>query len=295
MIRMMAADYTVRELCEAFDVSRSGYYAWRQGKHGVRARANAELTERIAAIHLRSRGCYGSPRITHALAQEGMQCGHNRVARLMRQCGLRGVQRGRFRPKTTDSRHNGPIAPNRLKEIPAVRKPNQVWVADITYIPIQEGWAYLAAFMDLGTRTIKGWSFEETMSADLVVSAFQKAQFRYQPGPGLIVHSDRGSQYASTAFRRALATYHALPSMGRRGNCYDNAAMESFWATLKAELRITRPFASKDEARYAIFDYIETFYNRRRLHSAIDYLAPLEYETKLTAKTNCDCVSENSG
>ena len=295
MIRRLATAYTIRELCEALEVSRSGYYAWRRGGRGQRARANADLGERIAAIHKRSRGTYGSPRITRALAAQGVRCGRHRVARLMRARGLRGVQRGRFRPKTTDSRHDGPIAPNRLQEGAEVTRPNQVWASDITYIPTREGWTYLAAFLDLGSRAAKGWSLHDSLKSDLVQEAFRQAVFRHKPGPGLIVHSDRGCQYASAAFRDQLRTHQALPSMGRTGNCYDNATMESFWATLKSELRITEPFETKDEARRAIFDYIETFYNRRRLHSAIGYQAPLGYEAQLTTNATCPYVSANSG
>jgi len=295
MIRTMATDYRIGELCETFEVSRSGYYAWRRGGRGKRAQANAELGERIAAIHGQSRGTYGSPRITRELAVQGIRCGRNRVARIMRDKGLRGVQRGRFRPRTTESRHDGVIAPNRLQDAPEVTKPNQVWVSDITYIPTREGWTYLSAFMDLGTRTVKGWSVNDSLKSKLVVDAFLQAVFRHGPGPGLIVHSDRGSQYASAAFRQQLEAHHALPSMGRTGTCYDNAAMESLWATLKAELQIARPFNSKQEARLAIFDYIETFYNRRRLHSAIGYRAPIDFEAQLMAHTIHPRVSANSG
>ena len=295
MIRTMATEYTVCELCETLEVSSSGYYAWRSGGRGKRGRANAELAERIAVIHKESRGNYGSPRVTKALAAQGIGCGHNRVARIMREQGLRGVQRGRYHPKTTDSRHNGPIAPNRLQEGIAVTGPNQVWVSDITYIPTNEGWMYLAAFMDLETRTVKGWSLKNSLKSELVVDAFLQAMFRHKPGPGLLVHSDRGSQYASTIFRKKLEVHKALQSMSRKGNCYDNAAMESFWATLKSELQITHPFKTEEEARLAIFDYIETFYNRCRLHSAIGYRAPLDFEAQLMAETTRPLVSANSG
>ncbi len=295
MIRTMATDYAVGERCEAFGVSRSGYYGWRRGGRGNRAQANRDLGERIAVIHEQSRGSYGSPRVTRALAAQGIRCGHNRVARLMREQGIRGVQRGRFHPRTTDSRHDGPIAPNRLQDAPALTQPNQVWVSDITYLPTREGWTYLSAFMDLGTRTVKGWSVNDSLHAQLVVDAFLQGVCRHKPGPGLIVHSDRGSQYASAAFREHLEAHNALASMGRAGNCYDNAAMESFWATLKAELQLTRPFNTKKEARLAIFDYIESFYNRRRLHSAIGYRAPSDFETQLRADTIHPCVSANSG
>jgi len=295
MISAMATDYTICELCEAFKVSRSGYYAWRAGGRGTRVRANAELGERIARIHGESRKTYGSPRITEALWAEGIRCGHNRVARIMRKRGLRGVQKGRFRPKTTDSRHTCAIAPNRIQGDLELTKPNQVWVSDITYIPTQEGWTYLAAFMDLGTRAVKGWRLKDSLKSDLVVDAFLQAVFRHKPSSKLIVHSDRGSQYASTPFLQKLKEHKALPSMGRTGNCYDNAAMESFWATLKAELHIDKPFETKEEARLAIFDYIETFYNRRRLHSAIGYRTPVDFEEQLMAKSTYPGLSEISG
>jgi len=295
MICTMATDYTIRELCETFEVSRSGYYGWRNGGRGSRAKANQELAERIVQVHEQSRGTYGSPRVTKALAAQGIGCGHNRVARIMREQGLRGVQRGRFRPKTTDSRHDGPIAPNRLRESVTLTGPNQVWVSDITYIPTREGWVYLAAFMDLETRTVKGWSLKDSLKSELVVEAFLQAVFRHRPEAGLIVHSDRGCQYASTMFRKKLEAHKALPSMSRKGNCYDNAAMESFWATLKAELQITHPFETKEKARLAIFDYIENFYNRHRLHSAIGYRAPIDFEAHLVANTTYPLVSANSG
>lgn len=286
MIATLAADYTIRELCKTLGVSRSGYYAWRAGGRSKRAAANAALVQRIAEVHRQNRGVYGSPRITRALRGEGVSCSRKRVARLMRQMGVRGVQLSRFRPKTTLSRHDGVIAPNRLAPGLHVRRPHQVWVADITYIATREGWTYLAAFMDLCSRAICGWALMDSMRADLVTRAFDQAVRRHRPAPGLIVHSDRGIQYASTAFRNRLERYGALPSMSRTGNCYDNAAMESFWATLKRELGITKPFPTKEETRLAIFDYIETFYNRTRLHSAIGYQAPLDYETNFTKQNN---------
>jgi transposase InsO family protein len=214
---------------------------------------------------------------------------------MMRDQGLRGVQKGRFRPKTTDSRHNRPVAPNRLQDGVEVTGSNQVWVSDITSIPTLEGWTFLSAFMDLGTRAVKGWALDDSLKSDLVVNAFLKAVFRYRPGPGLIVHSDRGCQYAGRKFRKHLRQHRALASMGRTGNCYDNAAMESFWATLKAEMHIDQPFNTKEEARLAVFDYIETFYNRRRLHSAIGYRSPIDFENQLMANTIYPYVSENSG
>jgi len=283
MIKTLATKHAVAELCGLFDVSSSGYYAWTRRKPGKRQVANQALAAQIQQAHASSRKTYGSPRITETLRQQGLKCGKKRVARIMRQKGLHGVQKARYRPRTTDSRHDLPISPNRLAALPAVERINQVWVSDITYIPTQEGWMYLAAFMDRKSRKIKGWTIRDHMRTELVESAFLQAVFRERPAPGLIVHSDRGSQYASREFRSLLDRHRTLSSMSAKGNCYDNAAMESFWATLKADLGISQPFKTKEDARRAIFDYIEVFYNRRRIHSAIGDLSPLDYELKQSA------------
>jgi len=271
------------ELCALFGVSSSGYYAWRNRKPGKRAEANLELARKIRQVHQASRKTYGSSRITPALRAQGIRCGRKRVARLMRENGLRGAQKARFRPRTTDSRHRLPISPNRLKSLPNLDRLNQVWVSDITYIPTLEGWMYLAAFLDLRSRKIKGWALRDHMKSELVEDAFLQAVFRDRSAPGLIVHSDRGSQYAGHRFQSLLQGHRALGSMSGKGNCYDNAAMESFWATLKTELAITKPFPTKQEARLAIFDYIETFYNRVRIHSSLEYRSPLDFEALCSA------------
>lgn len=283
MIKSLATTHEVSDLCELFEVSSSGYYAWANRKPGKRAVANQSLATQIQEIHASNRKVYGSPRIVKALHCQGVKCSRKRVARLMKQKGLHGAQKARFRPRTTDSRHDLPISPNRLAELPGVDRINQVWVSDITYIPTLEGWLYLAAFMDLKSRKIKGWTIRDHMRTELVETAFRQAVFRAGPVPGLIAHSDRGSQYASRDFRRLLEHHQVLSSMSAKGNCYDNAAMESFWATLKSELGVTKPFRTKEEARLAIFDYIEVFYNRRRIHSAIGGLSPLDYEKQLVA------------
>jgi len=275
--------HSVHELCDLFGVSASGYYAWRDRKPGKRAVADQSLSGQIQEVHAGSRKVYGSPRIVKALRKQGVKCSRKRVARLMKQKGLHGAQKARFRPRTTDSRHGLPISPNRLVALPSVERVNQVWVSDITYLPTQEGWLYLAAFMDLKSRKIKGWTIRDHMRTELVETAFRQAVYREGPVPGLIAHSDRGSQYASREFRHLLDRHQVLSSMSAKGNCYDNAAMESFWATLKSELGIKKPFTTKEEARLAIFDYIEVFYNRRRIHSAIGDLSPLDYEMKLVA------------
>lgn len=284
MIREQAtAGHSVQELCDLFKVSTSGYYAWRDRKPGKRAVSDQALGGQIQEVHAGSRKVYGSPRIVKALRKQGVKCSRKRVARLMKQKGIHGAQKARFRPRTTDSRHDLPISPNRLAELATVDRINQVWVSDITYIPTLEGWLYLAAFMDLKSRKIKGWTIREHMRTELVETAFRQALYREGPVPGLIAHSDRGSQYASREFRRLLEQHHVLSSMSAKGNCYDNAAMESFWATLKSELGIKKPFHTKEEARLAIFDYIEVFYNRRRIHSAIGDSSPLDYELKFAA------------
>lgn len=295
MIRMLAATYTIAELCRTLEVSTSGYYRWIKGGRGQRAKANRELGARIKQIHKESRGTYGCPRIIKDLHELGIRCGHNRVARLMRELGLKGVQKARFRPKTTNSKHDLAVSPNRLADIEELSRPDEVYVTDITYIPIRKGWAYLCAVMDLCTRTIKGWAIRERMNADLVVDALTAAAFKYKPSPGLVVHSDRGSQYASNDFHKILKKLKALGSMGRTGCCYDNAAMESFWSTLKAEMNISEPFNSLEEARIAIFDYIDTFYNQRRRHSSLDYMSPFDFEAILLSSSNDPHLSEISG
>ena len=206
MIKEMAANYNVSEMCELLGVSSSGYYAWRDRGPSIHAQEDQQIGEQIKVIHEMSRGIYGCPRITRALRQQGTRCGKKRVARIMRSQGLKGSQKARFRPRTTNSDHDSPISPNRLRSISEVNKPNQVWVSDITYIPTREGWRYLAAVMDLGTRNIKGWRLKNTLKTDLVADAFLQAAFKYRPQPGLIMHSDRGIQYASEQFTTLINT-----------------------------------------------------------------------------------------
>lgn len=278
----MKAEHPIRSLCEALEVSTSGYYDWchRAAQPGPRAQQNALLMVEITRIHQESRATYGSPRIRQELLKEGRPHGRNRIARLMRQQDLSGRARGRFKVRTTDSNHDHPIAPNRLAELPAPLTPNQIWVGDITYIRTGEGWLYLAGIMDAYSRRIIGWAMDQNIDTRLVLSAWHMAQIQRQPPPELVFHSDRGCQYASADFRRALADGKALPSMSRKGNCYDNAAMESFWSTLKLELIYRRDFKTRAEARLAIFDFIETFYNRRRRHSSLNYLCPVDFENQ---------------
>jgi putative transposase len=285
-MKSLATEYPVTELCEVLGLSRSGYYDWLKRRPSARAQANQQLTSRIAAIHEENRQCYGSPRMTHALRKEGMRVGKNRVARLMKSHGIQAERKRPFRPRTTDSRHQERIAPNRLKQIVAPDRPDQVWVADITYIWTATGWVYLAAIMDLCTRRILGWSLSDRLEVNLVKQALSQALAVRRPAPGLVHHSDRGVQYASSAFRALLACWKIQPSMSGLAHCYDNAAMESFWSTLKNELVHRQTFQDFQQARLCLFDYIESFYNRKRLHSALGYQSPVEFETKTLYKNN---------
>ena len=278
----MKTQHPIRALCAAFEVSPSGYYDWgqRQTQPGPRAQANALLSELILQIHRDSHKTYGSPRIQAELAKVGRAHGRNRIARLMRQQDLWGRAKGRFRVRTTDSNHDQPIAPNRLAQLPAPNAPNQIWVGDITYIPTEEGWLYLAGVMDRYSRRIVGWAMDPNIDTQLILAAWNMARTQRQPAPGLVFHSDRGCQYASAAFRQALAHTQSLPSMSRKACCYDNAAMESFWSTLKHELVYRRSFKTRAQARQAIFEFIEAFYNRRRSHSSLGYLCPVDFENQ---------------
>ena len=279
MIEAMEDAYPVSDLCAAFDVSRAGFYSWRQRGPSERDRTDEAMGVEIDALFVRHRRTYGSPRLHRALRRAGHACGRHRVARIMRRRGLAGRVRGRRRPWTTDSDHTQPIAPNRLgqREAP-VERPNEVWAADITYVPTSEGWLYLAGVLDLGSRRVVGWAMGESLETSLPMDALRMALRQRQPTGGLLHHSDRGCQYASEAYRAHLAAWNVTPSMSRRGNCYDNAAMESFWSTLKEELVHRTHFESRAQAASAIFDYIEIFYNRERLHSALGFMSPVEFE-----------------
>jgi transposase InsO family protein len=285
-MKPLAADYPIEDLAWAMDVSRSGYYRWLKAPESKRAESSRHLTEHIHRIHLENRKCYGSPRMFHELRRQGIQTSENRVARLMKAAGIKARSKRAFRPRTTDSNHPNPIAPNRLKVMDRPTAPNQVWVADITYVWTREGWVYLAAVMDLFSRKIVGWALSRTLETSLVKEALQRALASRRPVSGLLHHSDRGSQYASSAFRALLHTWQIKPSMSGPACCYDNAAMESFWSTLKTEIQQSGPFQTIQTVRGAIFDYIETFYNPKRLHSALDYQSPVDFETKINYKQN---------
>jgi|HubBroStandDraft_6_1064221.scaffolds.fasta_scaffold238373_2 putative transposase len=274
----MASDYTLKDLCAALRVPRSSYYAWRRRVPGRRAQANQSLRSALTGLFKDYRAIYGSPRLTVCLRRLGIPCSRNRVARQMRALNLSARQKRAFRPKTTNANHPHPIAPNVLASTPPPKAANRIWVSDITYVFTRQGWLYLAAVMDLYSRKIIGWATASHLKTSLVATALQNASASRYPEPGLLHHSDRGCQYASTDYRSLLSSLKALPSMSGKGNCYDNATMESFWSTLKTEWLHRRRFQTHHQARSAIFDYIETFYNPKRLHSALGYLSPVEYE-----------------
>jgi putative transposase len=273
----MAADFPVQTLCNFFGVSRSGYYAWRDRSPGQRAQEQVRLLADLQRAHQQSRHTYGSPRLCAALRQQGWKVGENRVARIMREHGIVGLQKRRFRSKAAAA---GPLrAPNRLAQQGPPERPDQAWVADITYLPTRSGWIYLAAVMDLFSRKIVGWSLKERMDSSLVKEALAKAWQMRRPQPGLLHHSDKGSQYTSSAFAALLLNLKIQPSLTGSQHCYENAHMESFWSKLKNELEIHRcPFGSRAQAELEIFDYIETFYNTRRLHSSLAFKSPDQFE-----------------
>ena len=264
-------------MCKLLGVSRSGFYAWLGRGESPRAKANRELLADVRRIHKESRGTYGAPRI-HAVLRKVKRVGRNRVARLLAKDGLSGQARRRFRVQTTDSNHGEPIAPNLLKEAGPPAEQNTVWVADITYVATDEGWLYLAAIMDLHSRKIVGWAMRDNMRAGLALGALDMALKPREPRAGLIHHSDRGSQYASQIYRSALRSKGLRASMSGKGNCYDNAAMESFFRSLKTELVYRTRYRTRREAQSEVFDWIEGFYNRTRLHSSLGYRSPADFE-----------------
>ena len=271
-------EFPVTRMCQVLEVSASGYYAWRRRPVSQREQDNQELLAQIKEVHAASRKTYGSPRVHAELVQQGTQCNKKRVERLMRVNDIRGKQRGRRRVKTTDSAHDLPVAPNVLNRQFEADAPNQKWVTDITYIPTDEGWLYLAAVLDLFSRRVIGWSMARTLCTSLVKNALRMAIADRHPQAGLLHHSDRGSQYASADYQSLMDAHEMVVSMSRTGNCYDNAPMESFFGTLKCELVHDRHYGTHAEARQDIFEYIEVFYNRKRRHSSLGYLSPVEYE-----------------
>lgn len=270
-------DLPMTRLCKVLDVSPSGYYAWRQRPASAREMANRELVKKIEVVYNDSYGTYGSPRIYRELQAQGVACSENRVARLMRLYHIRAKQTRRCKVTTKRNKCH-PVAPNVLKRDFTADRPDQKWLSDITYIPTLEGWLYLAVILDLYARRIVGWSMSDRMTTTLTLDALQMAILHRQPGPGLIHHSDQGSQYTDQAYQSVLENYGIRVSMNSVGSWYDNAPMESFIGTLKSELVHHRLYRTRDEARPDLFFYIEAFYNQRRRHSSLDYLSPEAYE-----------------
>ena len=271
------AHFPVDFMCQQLGVSRSGYYAWKERPESERDKADRDLAEVVTRIHRDSRGTYGSPRVHAELRARGQRVSRKRVARLMNENDIAARKRRRF-VRTTDSRHDQPVAPNILERNFSPGQPNSTWATDMTYVWTGQGWLYLAVVMDLFSRKVVGWSMSERIDRHLVLNALDMALKGRQPPQGLLHHSDRGSQYASTDYQQALAARGIQCSMSRKGNCWDNAVVESFFSSLKQELVYTTDFATHEQARLALFEYIEVFYNRQRRHSSLGYVSPVDFE-----------------
>jgi len=280
-IKAHQSDWPVSLLCRVLQVSRSGFYAWRERPVSARQQFRQELAQTIRQVHQECRGVYGSPRLTVELNERGIAACENTVAKAMRESGVRAQRRRRFVPQTTDANHRHPIAANVLDRGFDAPMPNQKWVCDITYIRTDEGWLYLAGVMDLCSRKIVGWAMDQHMRADLVSQALEMALITRRPEPGLLHHSDRGVQYACENYRQLLHSHGIQCSMSRTGNCWDNAVMESFWSTLKREQVNESTYATRAQAKASLFDYIEVFYNRKRRHSALGFISPEQFEASL--------------
>jgi transposase InsO family protein len=282
-IREHAKEFRVALMCRVLGVARSGYYAWLKRKPSARALQEERLRVEVRAIHRASRGNYGSPRIFQELKARGERVSEKRIARLMREAALRGKKRRRFR-RTADSSSAQRIAPNVLERrfsVQEVEGIDRVWVTDITYVPTRQGWLYLAVVLDLASRKVVGWAMGATLESELAVSALEAALQQRRPAPGLLHHSDRGAQYTSWDYQERLEACRAVVSMSRKGNCWDNAVAESFFATLEVELIEDADWRTHAEARQAIFEYIEVWYNRQRRHSSLGYVSPAEHERRL--------------
>jgi transposase InsO family protein len=274
--------FHVTRMCRQLEVSRTGYCQWRTRAPSDRAIANAALDAQVAALHAGSKRSYGRPRIVRGLREQGVQVGHERVRNSLKRQDLRSVYKRPYRV-TTDSAHHKPIAPNVLDRRVDGWRVNQAWVADITYVATNQGWLYLACVMDLASRRIVGWSMSERITADLVCRALSSAYWQRKPAAGLIMHSDRGSQYASASHRQLIKDYRMIQSMSRRANCWDNSAMESFFKTLKVERTHLLRYDTRALAKLDIVDWIEGFYNHSRMHSSIGYKTPVNAESSLRA------------
>ena len=282
-VQSLTGRFPVAALCRAVRISTSGYYAWRKREPSERQKQNQALLSQIRQFFVRSKQTYGSPRIWKDLQEARISGGKHRVARLMRRAGLRAVVAPRFRV-TTDSKHPLPVAENLLGRNFGAGEANVNWAADITYLWTGEGWLYLAVVLDLFSRRVVGWSMQASRDRALVVNALRSTLCQRHPAPGLLHHSDRGSQYASGDFQALLSEQDILCSMSRRGNCWDNAPVESFFGTLKQELVNRRRFSTREAARNEVFEYIEVWYNRQRRHSSLGYLSPAEFERKALAE-----------
>ena len=271
--------FPVSAMCRVLGVTRSGFYAWQTRPRPARAKSDAQLTATVAAVHSRSRRTYGSPRVHRELLARGVRVSKKRVERLMRENGIQGRTKRRFK-HTTDSKHGSPIARNVLAREFFVTQPNSAWVTDVTAIATGEGWLYLAPMLDLHSRRVVGWAVSESNDTELALDVLRKALRARRPPPGLLHHSDRGSPYASDDYRAELRAQGLRQSMSRKGNCWDNAVAESFFATLRAELVDHDHYATRDAAAKAIGDYIDNFYNIERRHSHLDYLNPIEFELR---------------
>ena len=282
-IKNNIGEFSIKELCRTLEVSESGYYEWSQEKMGIRALENQRLLGKIKLIHMNKKGRYGSPRIHAELKAQGEHCSRKRVARLMNKNGIEAKHKRKFKA-TTDSQHRFPTAPNLLEQNFTVSEPNRVWTADISYCWTAEGWIYLAVVLDLYSRKIIGWAMDKRMTRDLVINAFLMAYWTRKPKAGLIHHSDKGSQYASHDFQRILASFGVKQSMSGKGCCFDNAVTETFFHSLKTELMFDCVFRTREEAKTAVFEYIEIFYNRERRHSTLGYCSPVDFERYFEAR-----------
>ena len=268
-------------MCQTLHITRSGYYAWRDRPQSRRQQRRTQLTQQIHQVHENSRRSYGSPRITVALKESGLKVCQNTVAKYMRESQVFVKPRPRFVPRTTDSAHGHPIAPNVLDREFEASAPNQKWACDLTYIFTEEGWVYLSVVIDLFSRRVVGWSMSDTLKADGVAQALEMAIARRRPQPGLLHHSDRGVQYACQLYRSLLSKHDIQCSMSRPGNCYDNAVVESFFGTLKSELVHRTRYRTREQAQSSLFEWIECWYNRQRRHSSLGYLSPEAFEAQI--------------
>lgn len=280
-IKEHLCEFDTGMVCAVLEVSRSGYYAWLKRPQSARLARRDQLAVKIARTHQKNKRRYGSPRVFEALQIQGEKVCENTVASIMKERDIRARKKRKFVPSTTDSQHANPVAPNVLNREFDAELPNQKWVTDITFIPTQEGWLYLAAVIDLYSRKVVGWSMADHMRTSLVSDALNMAIVQRCPGKGLLHHSDRGVQYTSEDYMHLLQSHEMIPSMSRKGNCWDNAPMESFWATLKTELVNDEDYMTREQAQASIFEYIEVFYNRQRLHSSLGYKSPEAFEAGL--------------